>query len=384
MRTWSGSRASIARLGAELADQPEPLRRPGGPDDLMAGLHKLADQRPAHRSGGAGDEHLHVVSPFPRTLRRRAPAVCDTLGKMSGPGTLPALRPLVFSIAYRMLGTVTDAEDVAQEAMLRIHRGLQTGVELVNPDAYATTVATRLALDAARSARRRRETYVGTWLPEPILSDDPDPAHRLEVDEAISLALLSILQRLSPNERAVFLLRDTFGYEYAEIARILDKTEAGCRQLFSWAQRRVAAGRIRFDPSPEQRQALAMAFFAAVRSGDLARLKALLAADVTFEGDGGGKAPAIKAPLIGATTVARFLLGLQRQGDRFGGRLEPVMANGQPGARIVGPDGATLGVLCLDICDGVVVAAHNQINPEKLAHLGPVGDMAALMARGGD
>ena len=299
---------------------------------------------------------------------------------MAGPGTLQELRPLVFSIAYRMLGAVTDAEDVAQEAMLRIHRGMQTGVELANPDAYATTVATRLALDAARSARRRRETYVGTWLPEPILSDDPDPAHRFEVDEAISIALLGVLQRLSPNERAVFLLRDTFGYDYAEIARILDKSEAGCRQSFSRAQRHVAAGRVRFDPSPEQRQALADAFFAAIRAGDVARLEGLLPADVKFEGDGGGRAPAIKVPLIGATAVARFLLGLQRQGDRFGARLEPVVANGQPAARIVGPDGATLGVMCLDICDGAVAAAHNQINPEKLAHLGPIGDMAALLA----
>src|SRR6478609_979149 len=234
---------------------------------------------------------------------------------MAGPGTLQELRPLVFSIAYRMLGAVTEAEDVAQEAMLRIHRGMLTGVELANPDAYATTVATRLALDAARSARRRRET---------------------------------------------------FGYDYAEIARILDKSEAGCRQSFSRAQRHVAAGRVRFDPSPEQRQALADAFFAAIRAGDVARLEGLLAADVKFEGDGGGRAPAIKVPLIGATAVARFLLGLQRQGDRFGGRLAPVVANGQPGARIVGPDGATLGVMCLDICDGVVVPAHNQIIPDKL------------------
>jgi RNA polymerase sigma factor (sigma-70 family) len=303
---------------------------------------------------------------------------------MAGPETLQDLRPLVFSIAYRMLGTVTDAEDVAQEAMLRIHRGMQTGVELANPDAYATTVATRLALDAARTAHRRRETYVGTWLPEPILSDDPDPAHRLEVDEAVALALLGVLQRLSSIERAVFLLRDTFGYDYTEIAKILDKTEAACRQNFSRAQRHVAAGRVRFDPTPDQRQALAAAFFSAVRAGDVAGLEGLLAADVKFEADGGGKAPAIKAPLIGAAAVARFLLGLQRQGHRVGARFDPVIANGQPAARLVGPDGATLGVLCLDICDGVVVAAHNQINPDKLRHLAPTGDLWALMAHGGN
>src|SRR3954454_14328609 len=139
---------------------------------------------------------------------------------MAGPETLHDLRPLVFSVAYRMLGTVTDAEDVAPEAMVRIHRGMQTGVELANPDAYATTVATRLALDAARTGHRRREAYVGTWLPEPILSDATDPPHRLEVDEAISIALLAVLQRLSPTELAVFLLRDSFGYGSPEIARI--------------------------------------------------------------------------------------------------------------------------------------------------------------------
>jgi RNA polymerase sigma-70 factor (ECF subfamily) len=302
---------------------------------------------------------------------------------MAGAGTLQELRPLVFSIAYRMLGTVSDAEDVAQEAMLRIHRGAQEGVELTNPDAYATTVATRLALDAARTAHRRRETYVGTWLPEPILSDDSDPAHRLEVDEAVSLALLIVLQRLSPIERAVFLLRDTFGYAYSDIATILDRSEAACRQSLSRAQRHVAAGQVRFDPTPEERQALAAAFFSAIRAGDLARLEGLLAAEVRFEADGGGKAPAIKAPLIGSVAVARFLLGLQRQADRFGAGLEPVVANGQPAARLVGPDGGTLGVLCLDICDGVVVAAHNQINPDKLGHLAPLGDISALIARGG-
>jgi RNA polymerase sigma-70 factor (ECF subfamily) len=299
---------------------------------------------------------------------------------MSTPTTLHALRPLVFSIAYRMLGTITDAEDVAQEAMLRIHRGMATGEELRNPDAFATTVTTRLALDAARATRRRRETYVGAWLPEPILSDDADPAHRLEVDEAVSIALLAVLQRLSPAERAVYLLRETFGYDYGEIAVIVGKSEVSCRQLFSRARRHVADADIRFEPSAEQRLALASAFFAAIRSGNVGELESLLAADIVMEADGGGHAPARRTALIGSTAVARFLLGLARQGARHDLRTEPVVANGQPAALFTDATGAVLGVMCLDLRDGTVAAVHTQINPEKLGHLGRVGDLAALLA----
>jgi RNA polymerase sigma-70 factor (ECF subfamily) len=289
------------------------------------------------------------------------------------------LRPLMFSIAYRMLGSVAEAEDVVQEAFLRLHRSALRGEDVDSPDAFAATVTTRLAIDALRSARRRRELYVGPWLPEPLLDSDADPAHRIEMDETVSFALLLLMERLSPVERAVFVLREAFGYGYGEIAGIVDRSEANCRQLLRRARAHLAEGDARFDPSAQRRSALSSAFLSAVRAGDLASLERLLADDVTFYGDGGGKAPAVTRPVQGAVAVARFLAGLSRQGAQLDVELAAAEANGQPALRLVGSDGALLGVMVLRVVDGAIATIYNQINPDKLAHLGPVGDLTGLL-----
>jgi RNA polymerase sigma-70 factor (ECF subfamily) len=290
------------------------------------------------------------------------------------------LRPMMFSIAYRMLGSVVEAEDVVQEAFLRIHRSSQDGVD--NLPAYATTITTRLAIDTLRSARVRRERYVGPWLPEPIVdSADADPAHRVELDETVSTAFLVLLEALSPVERAVFVLREVIGYEYAEIAAVVDKSEANCRQIFARAKKRINDGKPRFEASREVRDRLAREFLAAVSDGDLTGLERLLAEDVVFVGDGGGRAPAIQKPMAGAVSVARFLLGMMRQGDRLGVLLDLVQANGQPALRTRAADGALLGVMTIDVDTDRIVGLHNVLNPDKLGHLGPVGDLNTLLGR---
>jgi RNA polymerase sigma-70 factor (ECF subfamily) len=293
------------------------------------------------------------------------------------------LRPLMFSIAYRMLGSVAEAEDVVQEAFLRMHKSSLEGNRPSSPSAFATTVTTRLAIDALRSARHRRERYVGPWLPEPLVeSDDMDPAWRMEMDDSVSLAFLVVLERLSPVERAVFLLREVFGYEYIDIAGVVGKSEANCRQLFARARRRLAEDEPRFEPPAEYHRVLSRRFLDAVRDGDVSGLERLLAADVVLYADGGGKAPAIQKPVVGATRVARFLVGLGRRGQQFGVRMEVVTANGQPAVRVLSAGGAVLGVLVLEIVGGGVVGLRNQVNPEKLRHLGEVGDLMAMVGEG--
>ena len=232
----------------------------------------------------------------------------------------------MFSIAYRMLGSVSEAEDVVQDAFLRMHRTVQDGTLIESPEAYATTVTTRLAIDALRSARKRREQYVGPWLPEPLLTSNPllarddDPAAWVELTETLSTAFLVVLETLSPVERAVFLLRDVFGYGYDEVAVVVERTEANCRQLMARARRSLDAGRPRFDPSPELRDELARRFFAACADGDVESLEHLLAEDVMFYGD--GKAPAVRKPINGLVQVARFLANLGTQGRRMAASLE--------------------------------------------------------------
>lgn len=287
------------------------------------------------------------------------------------------LRPLMFSVAYRMLGSVAEAEDVVQDAFIRIHK---SGTKMQSPEAFATTVTTRLAIDALRSARLRRELYVGSWLPEPLLADDPDPAHRIEMDETVSVAFLVLLERLSPVERAVFVLREVFAYDFAQVAAVVERTEANCRQLLVRARKHIDDKQPRFDESESRKAELADAFFAALRGQGLENLEQLLSEDVIFYGDGGGKAPAIKRPIRGREEVARFLRGLVRQGERFQVDAVRVEANGQPAIRLLGPDGALLSVLGIDItADGSITAVRNQLNPLKLQHLGPVGDMTALL-----
>ncbi|HEX8101692.1 MAG TPA: RNA polymerase sigma factor SigJ, partial [Solirubrobacteraceae bacterium] len=230
------------------------------------------------------------------------------------------LRPAAFAIAYRMLGSVSEAEDVVQEGFLRLHRARAAGEQIQSPRAFLSTVVSRLALDHLRSARVRRETYVGEWLPEPLLAgDDDDPARRAEVADSLSLAFLVLLESLSPEQRAAFLLRDVFDEPYDRIAEIVGTSEPNARQLAARARRHVAERRPRFEASRERRETLAGRFFAAAEEGDLAGLEALLAQDVVLHGDGGGKAPALARAVHGRARVARTLLAWQRAGARAGG-----------------------------------------------------------------
>jgi RNA polymerase sigma-70 factor (ECF subfamily) len=297
--------------------------------------------------------------------------------------TMLSLRPLLFSIAYRMLGTVSDAEDVVQEAWIRYQRTLRDGTGIGSPKAYLSAVATRLAIDQLRSARARRETYVGQWLPEPLLTDggDDDPAAHAERADSLSMAFLMVLERLSPVERAVFLLHDVFDYGYPEIASIVGKTETNCRQLAARARRHLAANRPRFDSSRRDRDELAARFFAAVADGEVDPLVEMLAHDVVVYGDGGGKAPQWMAPIDGAVRVARLLAGTGRVMRELGARLEAREINGQPGALVLDPDGRLTNVFVLDIADGAVRTVRSVINPDKLRHIGPVADVYALLRR---
>ena len=288
----------------------------------------------------------------------------------------------MFSIAYRMLGSVVEAEDVVQEAHLRIEQRRAAGLEIENPAAYASTVTTRLAIDVLGSARRLRELYVGRWMPEPLPDDDTDPAHRVERDETLSFAFLAVLERLGPVERAVFLLREVFAFDYATIAGIVERDEAACRQILHRAKDRIADGRPRFDGAADRDAALTDAFLAAIEAGDVDRLVDALADDVVFYGDGGGRAPAIREPMRGAVAVARFLGGLVRRGRQMGVRYERRAVNGAPALWVRGPDGALLSVLMVQFEAGRAQVVANQLNPEKLTHLGPVGDIYALMEGG--
>ncbi len=288
----------------------------------------------------------------------------------------------MFSIAYRMLGSVADAEDVVQAGLLRIHERLRASEPIDRLDAFASTVATRLAIDALRSARRRRELYVGPWLPEPLLVDDADPGRRIEHDETVTIGVLSMLERLGPVERAVFVLREALGFDYAEIAEILGREPAACRQIMHRARRRLADGRrgARYEGDAAGAKSLVADFLTALRAGDVDGVVRLLADDVVFTADGGGKAPARRLPLSGDVAVARFLVGLVRRGTALGVSIEPTLANGEQALHVRAADGATLLVLTLHIDRGAVRAIADQLNPDKLRHLGPVGDLNALVS----
>lgn len=282
--------------------------------------------------------------------------------------TSTALRPLLLSIAYRMLGSFGDAEDVVQEAYLRLHRE----PEVESDKAFLTTVTTRLAIDQLRSARRQRETYVGPWLPEPAVDEYVDLADRAALSDSLSTAFLVVLERLSPDQRAVFLLHDVFGYSYEEVAAVVLKSQAACRQLAVRARRQLADGRPRYDASPRERDELAERFLAACREGELEGLLELLAPDATFTGDGGGKVDAFPRPILGADRVARTLIGAFGKLDRLGLRIEPVHVGGQPALRMCDSEDRTLAVWSLLVAEGVVVAIHGVVNPDKLTHLQPV------------
>jgi RNA polymerase sigma-70 factor (ECF subfamily) len=286
------------------------------------------------------------------------------------------LRPLAFSIAYRMLGSAAEAEDVVQEAFLRL-AGAADREEVRAAKSYLTTVVTRLSIDRLRSARARREQYVGTWLPEPIVVDDPlaalaEAEADAEATESLSLAFLVLLESLSPVERAVFLLRDVFDRPYPEIARIVGKRDDNVRQIAARARRHVEERRPRFEASPEEGERLAERFFAAGAAGDGDALAELLAPDVVFYGDGGGKVRgAIPRPVYGRDRVTRLLLGFARIRDDLALGVRLARVNGQPGAVFFAPDGSPYSVLSLDVADGAIVAIRSVVNPEKLRHIEP-------------
>ncbi|WP_413797972.1 RNA polymerase sigma-70 factor [Streptomyces iranensis] len=286
------------------------------------------------------------------------------------------LRPLLFSIAYRILGSVSEAEDAVQETWLRFDG---SATRPTSTKAYLSAAVTRISIDVLRSARVRREEYMGPWFPEPLLSDPyQDPARAVELADSVSMAALLLLERLSPLERAVFVLREVFGFGFDEIAAAVGRSEAACRQLLVRARRHMRAGRPRFAADRQERQELATRFFDALKDGDVGGLRKLLAADVRLVGDGGGKAPQLARAVMGAENVARLLGGVFPWLLRIDVSLEPREVNGQPGAILRDRDGKVLHTLVLDVLDGQIQTIRTVVNPDKLGHLGPVGDAWAV------
>ena len=286
------------------------------------------------------------------------------------------LRPLLFSVAYRILGSAGEAEDAVQETWLRFDG---SATRPASPRAFLSAAVTRISIDVLRSARVRREAYVGTWLPEPLLSDPyQDPARSAELADSVSMAALLLLERLSPLERAVFVLREVFAFDFEEIAAAVGRSEAACRQLLVRARRHMRAGRPRFEADRQERQELATRFFDAIEDGDVRGLQDLLAADVQLAGDGGGKAPQLARTIVGAANVARVLGSVFPSLIRVGVSYEPREVNGQPGAIFRDRDGKVLVVLALEMFDGRIQVIRGVSNPDKLAHLGPVADAWAI------
>ena len=279
------------------------------------------------------------------------------------------LRPLLFSIAYRMVGSASEAEDIVQEAFLRFHRETESGTDIESPKAWLSTVTTRLAINHVQSARVRRESYVGTWLPEPIVTDfESEVARHAETADSLSMAFLVLIESLGPVERAVFLLREVFEYGYDEIAGIVNKSEDNCRQIAARARRQIEAKKPRFEASRRKREELAQRFFEAIMGGDTEGLIRMLAEDAVGYGDGGGKGPAVPKPVHGRDKIVR-LFGSRRFAIDTVAELRLAEINSQPGAVMYGQDGRPLVVLSLDIADGRVQAVRAVSNPDKLQHL---------------
>ena len=301
--------------------------------------------------------------------------------------TAAGYRPLLFSIAYGMTGSVGDAEDIVQDAFVGLTRARQAGTVIADLKAYLTTAVTRLGINYLGSARVRRETYVGDWLPEPVVVPvgEPGPAEHAELADSLSMAFLVLLEALSPVERAVFMLREVFGYDYPAVARITGKTEVNCRQIFTRARQHIAAGQAGGGVPAAARRAegeeLARRFFDAAAGGDLDALLTMLAPDVVFLGDGGGKAQALGQPLSGRQRVLRLLSGLFRRGRVLGTSLRLAWVNGQPGAVTYDAEGRVVNVFALEIAGGTVQAIRSVVNPDKLGHLGPVSDVARIPGR---
>jgi RNA polymerase sigma-70 factor (TIGR02957 family) len=291
------------------------------------------------------------------------------------------LRPRAFAIAYQMLGSVSEAEDVVQEAFLRLHQTEQRNEQIASPPAYLTTLVTRLAIDQLRSARARREQYVGEWLPEPLATES-SPAERAETADSLSLALMVLLESLTPQQRAAFLLRDVFQYPYEEVADILGTSVDGTRHLVARARNLLRERRPRYYASRQQREDLVRRFFAAAQEGDLSGLEELLAQDAAVHVDGGGKVPAITRPVNGRDRVARVMSAGMTAMARRGVRLQIVEVNGQPGAAAIDEDDQLVGVMAFDIVDGQIQTIHSIANPDKLRHLDRDGQRGGLLRAG--
>ena len=295
---------------------------------------------------------------------------------MTAAGEFEELRPLLSAIAYRILGSATEAEDAVQETWLRYEA---SPVRPASVKSFLAATVTRISIDVLRSARVRREAYVGPWFPEPLLTDPyEDPQRSAELADSLSMAALLLLERLSPLERAVFVLREVFGFSFGEVAPAVGRSEAACRQLAVRARRHMDAGRPRFEAGRQEREELAGRFFDAFREGDVDGLRELLAADVQLVGDSGGKAPQLARAVIGAEKVARVLAALVPLVAGAGVVVERRRVNGQPGAILRDRDGKVLNTWALDILDGQVQAIRTVSNPDKLGHVGPVGDAWAV------
>ena len=282
------------------------------------------------------------------------------------------LRPLLSAIAYRILGSVTEAEDAVQDTWLRYET---SPTEPKSTKAFLSAVVTRISIDVLRSARVRREEYAGPWFPEPLLTDPyQDPERSAELADSVSMAALLLLERLSPLERAVFVLREVFGFGFGEVASAVGRSEVACRQLAVRARRHMDAGRPRFEADRREREELAARFFDALREGDLDGLRELLAADASLVGDSGGKAPQLARAIFGAQKVARVLASIFPRLVRIDVTLEPQEVNGQPGAILRDRDGKVLNAWALDVLDGRIQTIRTVTNPDKLGHVGPVGD----------
>jgi RNA polymerase sigma-70 factor (ECF subfamily) len=286
------------------------------------------------------------------------------------------LRPLLFAIAYRILGSVAEAEDAVQETWLRYE---SSSTVPTSTKAYLSAIVTRISIDVLRSARVRREAYVGEWFPEPLLADPyQDPERSAELADSVSMAALLLLERLSPLERAVFVLREVFGFGFPEVAAAVGRSEAASRQLAVRARHHMDLGRPRFEADRREREELAARFFDALRDGDVAGLREMLAADVQMVGDGGGKAPALANSVIGADNVARVLASVVPLLVSIDMQMEPRELNGQPGAILRDREGNVVTALTLDVLDGRIQAIRSVVNPDKLGHLGPVADAWAV------